>query len=103
MTDTISDLSNSAHQAFDQAANKTSETLRPVMDMLVSSVHEAVERLAHVATEAADKVEVSGEYVKNMQVRATRSTRSYVRERPLTALGIAVASGYLLSWALRQR
>jgi len=26
-----------------------------------------------------------------------------VREKPLTSIGIAVASGFLLSWALRQR
>jgi ElaB/YqjD/DUF883 family membrane-anchored ribosome-binding protein len=103
MNETTNSLGNSAHQALDQAADKASETLRPVMDMLVSGVHDAVERLAHVATQAADKVEMSGEYVKDVQERATRCTRSFIREKPLTALGIAVASGYLLGWALRQR
>ncbi len=103
MNDANTSVGNSAHQALDHAADKASETLRPVMDMLVASVHDAVERLAHVATHAADKVEMSGEYVKEVQERAARCSRSYIREKPLTALGVAVASGYLLGWALRRR
>jgi ElaB/YqjD/DUF883 family membrane-anchored ribosome-binding protein len=90
------------HQAFDHAVDKTSETLRPVVDLLVASVHEAVERLADAAGAAADKMETSGAYVKNVQQQATRSARSYVRDQPLTSVGVALATGYLLSWALRK-
>jgi ElaB/YqjD/DUF883 family membrane-anchored ribosome-binding protein len=103
MNDTTTNLGNTVHQALDEAADKTSDTLRPVMDMLVSGVHDAVERLAHVVTQDADKVESSGESMKDAQVRATRCSRNYIREKPLTSIGIAVASGYLLGWALRHR
>ena len=103
MTDPTSSLGNSAHNALDHAADKTTTALRPVMDMLVSGVHDAVERLAQVATDAAGKVEVSGDYVRQMQQQATRSTRTYVREKPLTALGVALAAGCVLGWVLRKR
>lgn len=96
-------VGDTAHKAIDQAVEKTSDTLRPVVDMLVAGVHDAVERLAAVATQAADKVEVTGEYVKDMQIRMGSKCRSYVRERPLTSVGVAVASGYLLAWLLRNR
>ncbi len=103
MNDSTTGLGDSAHQAFDNAADKTADTLRPVMDMLVSGVHDAVERLSHVVTQAADKVESSGESIKDAQARATRCSRNYIREKPLTSIGIAIASGYLLGWALRHR
>lgn len=35
--------------------------------------------------------------------RMLSDCRSYVRDKPLTIVGVAVASGFLLSWALRQR
>ena len=88
-----------AHKAYTASA----ETLRPVVDQLLAGMHQAVERLADVAAKAVDKVELSGDYLKDTQDKAVRGARGYVRDRPLTSVGIAVASGFLLSWALRQR
>ena len=103
MTETNPNTSSNSERTFAQAADRASETLRPVMDQLLSSVQDAVERLTRVATQAAGKVALSGEYVKDVQQRTTRCTRGYIREKPLTAIGIALATGYLLSCALRQR
>lgn len=80
-----------------------SDTLRPVLDRLLSGVHEAVDRLAVVAAQAADKVELTGDYVKDGQARLGRHCRNYVREKPLTTLVAAVASGYLLGWLMRNK
>ena len=99
MTELNSSIDSAAHKAY--AAS--SETLRPVIDQLLAGVHHAVERLADVAAAAVDKVELSGDYIKDTQDKAVRGARGYVREKPLTSIGIAVASGFLLSWALRQR
>jgi ElaB/YqjD/DUF883 family membrane-anchored ribosome-binding protein len=99
MTELNSNIDSAAHKAYTASA----DTLRPVVDHLLAGMHQAVERLADVAAQAVDKVELSGEYLKDTQARAARGARSYVREKPLTAVGIAVASGFLLSWALRQR
>jgi ElaB/YqjD/DUF883 family membrane-anchored ribosome-binding protein len=99
---TAAGMNATAHKAIDQVVDKTSETMRPVVDLLVASVHDAVERLADAAGTAAEKMEMSSAYVKNAQEQATRSARSYVRQKPLTSIGIAVATGYLLSWAMRK-
>jgi ElaB/YqjD/DUF883 family membrane-anchored ribosome-binding protein len=103
MTELNSTANTTAHQAFDATMNKTKESLRPVVDHLMAGVHEAVERLADVASQAADKVELSGEYLKASQTRMVGNCRGYVREKPLASVGMAVAAGFLLSWALRQR
>jgi ElaB/YqjD/DUF883 family membrane-anchored ribosome-binding protein len=99
----MTDFNDAAQTATHKVYTGSSETLRPVIDHLLSSVHDAVDRLTDVAAQAADKAELSGVYIKNAQRQATRSSRAFVREQPLTSIGIAVASGYLLSWLLRKR
>ena len=103
MTEQNSHIDSAAHKAYAASA----DTLRPVVDQLLAGMHQAVERLADVAAQAVTKTvegaELSGEYLKDTQDKALRGARGYVREKPLTSIGIAVASGFLLSWALRQR
>lgn len=99
----MSDFNEAAQTAAHKVYTGSTEALRPVVDQLMSSVHDAVDRLTDVAAQAADKAELAGTYARNAQRQATRSTRAYVREQPLTSIGIAVASGYLLSWLLRKR
>lgn len=41
--------------------------------------------------------------MKNAQEQAMAQARSYVRDNPVTALGIAVAAGFLLSRLLHSR
>lgn len=103
MSDTTIPVNSATHNTTDNTMQRTSDTLRPVVDHLMSGVHEAVERLADVASQAADKVELSGEYLKDSQERMAGSCRSYVRSRPLSSIGVALATGFVLSWALRQR
>lgn len=92
-----------AHKIFEGASDKVADTLRPVIDQLKSGVHVAVDRLADVAAQTVDQVELSGEYLKDSQTRMAAGCRSYVRAKPLTTVGVAVAGGFLLSWLLRQR
>lgn len=95
---------NSAIDAAAQEAEALSaEAINPLINHLLAGVHEAVEHLADVANKAVDKVELSSEYVKATHTKAVGGARSYVRAQPLTAVGLSVAAGFLLSWALRQR
>jgi ElaB/YqjD/DUF883 family membrane-anchored ribosome-binding protein len=103
MSELNSTASVAAHHVFDTSIDKTSDALRPVLDQLMTGVHEAVARLAEVAEQAVAKVEDSGDYLKESQTRMVSGCRSYVRDKPLTSIGVALASGFLLSLALRQR
>lgn len=103
MTEADSTASATAHKAFDAALDSTAASLRPVLGQLMTGVHEAVDRLSDVAAQAASKAELSSAYLNDSRVRMLSGCRRSVRAQPLTAIGVAVASGFVLSWILRQR
>lgn len=62
-----------------------------------SSAHEAVDRIADSASQAAQRLGARADQMKEWQETLLESCSSYVREKPLQSLGIAVASGFILS------
>ncbi|HEX5056661.1 MAG TPA: hypothetical protein VFX02_09200 [Gammaproteobacteria bacterium] len=62
-----------------------------------SSVHDAVDRIADSATQAAQKLGARADQMKEWQQTLIDNCSQYVREKPLQSLGIAVASGFVLS------
>jgi ElaB/YqjD/DUF883 family membrane-anchored ribosome-binding protein len=65
-----------------------------------TSAHQAVDRIADSATQAAERIGVKADQVKEWQQTVIQSCTQYVREKPLQSLGIAVASGFILSRVL---
>lgn len=88
-----------AHQTIDRAT----EAARPAMDRVATGAHQVVDKLAGVAASAADTLGTKGEQLKQAQSRLTEASRDYVRENPLTSIGIAVAAGILLSRLINSR
>lgn len=82
-----------AHDAIDTAADAT----RPALDHLVANAHETVDRVGEVATSAAGALGVKGDQLNDGSKRVIERASVYVRENPVTSLGIAVAAGYVLS------
>ena len=76
----------SAHQAVDRVAAKVGPT---------------VERVRAAAQDSADTLHAKLDDLGAMRHEWTESCRSYVRERPMTALGVAVLAGFLLSRWIR--
>ncbi|MEQ8859182.1 MAG: hypothetical protein RIC56_11070 [Pseudomonadales bacterium] len=70
---------------------------------MATNAHDAVDRIAAVAAQAADSLGVKGDQLNDAQKKFTAGTRDYVREHPAAALGIAVAAGYVLSRLLSNR
>lgn len=69
---------------------------------------EAIDNVPHTAHETADKianathqaVEAIGEkeaQLKNVEQQLLENCRGFVRDNPVTSLGIAIAGGFLLS------
>ena len=85
----------SAHKAI----TKASDAARPAVDRIASGAHQAVDKLASAAGTLGSK----GEQLKEMQARLIEDARGYVRENPVTSLGIAAAIGYFLSRLLSSR
>mgnify|MGYP003394868758 CR=1 FL=1 len=64
---------------------------------IANRLHTTVDRAASVAHSAADQVTRKTDQWMHTQDRLLSSTREYIREQPMTAVGIALAVGFLLS------
>jgi ElaB/YqjD/DUF883 family membrane-anchored ribosome-binding protein len=67
------------------------------VDRIASSAHEAVDRVAAATTSAAERLSGKGDELLASKDQWLQACSGYVKENPLTSLGIAVAVGYLLS------
>ena len=72
------------------------------VDRMSQTAHDTVERAAAAASSAYERVSAKGEELMAMQEDWMEAAREYVREKPLQALGIAVAAGYLLHMITRR-
>jgi ElaB/YqjD/DUF883 family membrane-anchored ribosome-binding protein len=74
-----------------------------VINQLRSGAHETVDNVANATIQAADVLDLKSTQLKNTEQEYVENCRSYVHENPLTALGIAVGAGFLLSRLLSGR
>lgn len=81
--------SQSGTQYADQAAS--------TLNRASERVHETVDRVTDAATSSLQQLGIDSEEWLAMKDRAVETTRGYVRENPLMALGIALAVGILLA------
>jgi len=99
MARTVDDAASGAHRAIDKAT----DAVRPAVDRLAAGAHQTVDRIGGAAAQAAETVEYKSEQLRDAQARLTENCRTYVRDNPVTSLGIAVAAGFLLSRLLSSR
>jgi len=89
----IEQAKSGAHEGIE----RVSEAARPTVDRLTTGAHEAVDSIANAASQAAETLEEKGMYLKEAQSRFVESASNYVHEHPVASLGIAVATGFVLS------
>jgi ElaB/YqjD/DUF883 family membrane-anchored ribosome-binding protein len=100
----VEDLPRSESHATNGEASRRD----PIVDRAASNAHEAVERVADrigpavgrirsVASDTADTVNAKAGDVSSISDELVESARSYVRDRPLAALGVAVLAGIVIS------
>jgi len=73
------------------------------IDKASQSAHEAVDKIASATNQAAEALGEKGEQLQNAEQQLMASCRGYVRDNPITSLGIAAAAGFLLSRLLSGR
>jgi ElaB/YqjD/DUF883 family membrane-anchored ribosome-binding protein len=66
------------------------------IERMSQSAHDAIDKAATVASDYAGRMSEKGEEWMAMPQDWMEAARDYVREKPLQALGIALAAGYLL-------
>lgn len=67
------------------------------MDKASDSAHEAYDKIASAASQAAEALGEKGTQLKNAEKQLMENCRGYIRDNPFSSLGIAVAAGFLLS------
>jgi ElaB/YqjD/DUF883 family membrane-anchored ribosome-binding protein len=67
------------------------------IDKAGDSAHDVVDRVTDATNHAADSLCKKGGQLRNAEQRLMKDCCSYVQENPITSIGIAVASGFLLS------
>ena len=103
MSGTVGRAVDHATSGVHEAIDKASGAARPAVDRVAAGAHRAVERIAGAASRAADALDAKGGQLNDAQSRLAESCSSYVRANPMTALGLAVAGGFLLSRLLSSR
>jgi ElaB/YqjD/DUF883 family membrane-anchored ribosome-binding protein len=89
----IDRASDAAHDTVDQMAGSA----RPAVDRIAAGAHETVDKASNAAKNAAkNAAEGMEDGAKKLAVAHDRLMDN-VRSKPLAAVGIAVAAGFLLS------
>ena len=96
---TVDNASAGAHEVID----KISEATRPAVDRVASGAHQAVDKIASAATQTADTLRARSRRLWSAKTQTMEQCRGYVRENPMTSLGVAVAAGFLLSRLWKSR
>jgi ElaB/YqjD/DUF883 family membrane-anchored ribosome-binding protein len=97
---TLSTASSSAHTAVDSAADAADSALRkaqPAIDKVAQMAHRAVDKAVASAAPAADWIDEKTDRLDATQRKLVNDTSAYISANPLTAIGIALLAGVLLS------
>jgi ElaB/YqjD/DUF883 family membrane-anchored ribosome-binding protein len=73
------------------------------VDKASNYAHEAVDKIASISNQAAEALDEKGLQLKNAEQRLMHNCQGYIRDNPVTSLGIAVATGFLISRLLGNR
>jgi ElaB/YqjD/DUF883 family membrane-anchored ribosome-binding protein len=95
-SDSVERKASQAHFAVDSAADKATERAAPAIDRAAQAAHQTVDKVAQAAAPAADWINQNAEQLKQQQEALLEGCRTYVRDRPLVAVGVALAAGYLV-------
>lgn len=78
------------------------DTANSRLDRLSDTAHETVDRFSTAASQAAERLSAKSEELLAAKDELVETTRSYVKEHPIAAVGIALAVGMVLSRILRR-
>lgn len=73
------------------------------VDKASAGAHAAVDRVGAVASHSAEALDARGEQVIAAKDQVLTTTRRYFQQYPVAAIGVAAATGYLLSRVLSKR
>jgi ElaB/YqjD/DUF883 family membrane-anchored ribosome-binding protein len=66
-------------------------------------IHDTVDKIAKATNDATDRLEKKGAQLKSSEEHMVANCQSYIRDNPITSVGVAVAAGFVLSRLLSSR
>ncbi|MBW7923933.1 MAG: DUF883 family protein [Burkholderiaceae bacterium] len=89
---TTDEMKRQAEQGVDRMADKAHDAV----DRLSQKVQPTMDALSEKASQAVDAVSQTADQLRGSGEAALETTRNYVRENPIAAIGIAAVAGLLL-------
>lgn len=86
------------HATTDRLSDRAHES----MDQMGKTAGKVKEQIQRGAADAEAQVRNAGQKVQELSDETLNSVSVFVRDNPLTALGIAIAAGTLISAVIRQ-
>ena len=93
-----------AHDAVDKvagAADDAARKVKPAIDRVAKVAHETVDQVAGAAAPAAAWLNEQGASLKAVQRTIVTDTEQYVSAHPWKSVGFALAAGFLISRFMR--
>ena len=89
---TVDSAGDALHSSIDKMVDPAINTVERV----TSAAHDTVNRLASGATHVADRMAEQASRVTDASGRAVESSKSWIQDKPLEAVGMALALGFIL-------
>ncbi|OGB07677.1 MAG: hypothetical protein A3E79_06110 [Burkholderiales bacterium RIFCSPHIGHO2_12_FULL_61_11] len=86
----------SAGAALHHTIDKVADPARNTVDRVSTAAHATVDKLADSAAHVAERFSDQTRRVTEAPARALECSKSWVQERPLEAVGAALAIGFIL-------
>jgi ElaB/YqjD/DUF883 family membrane-anchored ribosome-binding protein len=77
--------------------------MKTTTDQACDFAHDTVDKIVNATHQAAEALDEKSEQFIDAEQQIVKNCRSYIKENPLTSVGIAVAGGFLLSRLLSGR
>jgi len=78
------------------ALHSTVDKARSTMENLSGAAHDSIDRLASSATHTADRFADQTRRLTEAPAKAMEYSRTWVQDKPLEAVGVALALGFIL-------
>lgn len=102
-TDTSHTAADTAAKGPNHVIEQASAIAHPVIDQLSAKAHDTVDKLASAAGHSAERLDEQSEQLAATSQRLRHDVGQQLQRNPMAVLGVAVASGFILSWMLKSR
>jgi ElaB/YqjD/DUF883 family membrane-anchored ribosome-binding protein len=79
------------------------KTIMETLEKASNFADETVDKIASITSHAVEAIDERGEKLKHSEQVLMKNCQGFIRDNPVTSLGIAAAAGFLLSRLLSGR